>query len=104
VPTGPTTRRASSPGCAGSTPRRTWRRTSLAGPRASTARPCATLRLFGEPTGAQADRGGFSPGIKTIGVQANTSFRGTARVGWVLTLAASAYNLIRLPKLLGALP
>jgi hypothetical protein len=36
--------------------------------------------------------------------QAKTSFRGTGRVGWSLTLAAAAYNLIRLPKLLGALP
>ena len=42
--------------------------------------------------------------IKTIAGQAKTSFRGTARVGWPFTLAAAAYNLIRLPKLLGALP
>ena len=41
--------------------------------------------------------------IKTVAGQAKTSFRGTARVGWSFTLAA-AYNLIRLPKLLGALP
>jgi hypothetical protein len=42
--------------------------------------------------------------IKTIAGQAKTSFRGTGRVGWAFTLAAAAYNLIRLPKLLGALP
>jgi transposase len=42
--------------------------------------------------------------IKTIACQAKTSFRGTARVGWAFALAAAAYNLIRLPKLLGALP
>ncbi len=42
--------------------------------------------------------------IKTIAGQAKTSFRGTARVGWAFTLAAAAYNLIRLPKLLRALP
>jgi hypothetical protein len=42
--------------------------------------------------------------IKTIALQAKTRFRGTARVGWAFTLAAAAYNLIRLPKLLGALP
>ena len=42
--------------------------------------------------------------IKTSAGQAKTSFRGTARVGWAFTLAAAAYNLIRLPKLLGALP
>jgi Transposase DDE domain len=40
--------------------------------------------------------------IKTVAGQAKTSFRGTARVGWAFTLAAAAYNLIRLPKLLGA--
>jgi transposase len=42
--------------------------------------------------------------IKTIALQAKTSFRGTARVGWAFTLAAAAYNLIRLPKLIGGLP
>jgi hypothetical protein len=42
--------------------------------------------------------------IKTIAGQAKTSFRGTARVGWAFTLAAAAYNLIRLPKLLAVLP
>jgi transposase len=38
--------------------------------------------------------------IKMIGGQARTRFRGAARAGWAFTLAASAYNLIRLPKLL----
>ena len=42
--------------------------------------------------------------IKTIAGHAKTSFRGTARLGWAFTLAAAAYNLIRLPKLLGAVP
>ena len=42
--------------------------------------------------------------VKTIAGQAKTNFRGTARVGWAFTLAAAAYNLIRLPKLLGAMP
>jgi hypothetical protein len=42
--------------------------------------------------------------IKTIAGQSKTSFRGTAQVGWAFTRAAAAYNLIRLPKLLGALP
>jgi transposase len=42
--------------------------------------------------------------IKTIAGQAKTKFRGPARVGWSFTLAAAAYNLIRLPKLLAALP
>jgi hypothetical protein len=39
--------------------------------------------------------------MKTIGGQRKTRYRGTPRVGWMFTLAA-AYNLIRLPKLLGA--
>ena len=40
--------------------------------------------------------------IKTIGGQRKTHFRGTPRVDWMFTLAAAAYDLIRLPKLLGA--
>ena len=31
-----------------------------------------------------------------------TRHRGTDRVGWMFTLNAAAYNLVRLPKLLGA--
>ena len=31
-----------------------------------------------------------------------TRHRGTARVGWMFTLTAAAYNLVRLPRLLGA--
>lgn len=33
-----------------------------------------------------------------------TKLRGLARVRWSFTLAAAAYNLIRLPKLIGAMP
>jgi transposase len=40
--------------------------------------------------------------IKTIGGQRKTHFRGTPRVDWMFTLAAAAYDLIRLPKLLDA--
>jgi len=40
--------------------------------------------------------------VKTIARQDQTLFRGTARAGWAFTLAAAAYNLIRLPKLLTA--
>jgi hypothetical protein len=40
--------------------------------------------------------------IKTIGGQAKTHFRGTPRVDWMFTLAAAAYDRIRLPKLLAA--
>ena len=39
--------------------------------------------------------------MKTIGGQRKTRYRGTPRVGWMFTLAAAAYDLIRLPKLLG---
>jgi hypothetical protein len=31
-----------------------------------------------------------------------THHRGLARVGWMSTLTATAYNLVRLPKLVGA--
>ncbi len=42
--------------------------------------------------------------IKTIGGQRKTRYRyrGTPLVGWMVTLSAAAYNLIRLPKLLSA--
>jgi transposase len=42
--------------------------------------------------------------IKTIAGQARTRLRGLERVRWSFTLAAAAYNLIRLPKLMGAAP
>lgn len=38
--------------------------------------------------------------IKTIAGQDKTKFRGRDRVGWAFTLAAAAYDLVRLPKLL----
>jgi transposase len=41
---------------------------------------------------------------KTIGGMAKTKHRGLERVGWQFTFTIAAYNLIRLPKLLGALP
>jgi hypothetical protein len=40
--------------------------------------------------------------MKTIGGQRKTRHRGTPRVGWMFTLPAAAYDLIRLPKRLGA--
>jgi len=39
--------------------------------------------------------------IKTVAGQARTKFRGRERVGWAFAFAAAAYNLARLPKLLG---
>ena len=38
--------------------------------------------------------------IKTVAGQDKTKFRGRDRVGWAFTLAAAAYNLVRLPKLM----
>jgi len=38
--------------------------------------------------------------MKTVGGLRKTRHRGTARVGWMFTLTAAAYNLIRIPKLL----
>jgi Transposase domain (DUF772)/Transposase DDE domain len=42
--------------------------------------------------------------VKIIAGQSKTRFRGLDRVRWHFTLATAAYNLIRLPKLLGAAP
>jgi IS5 family transposase len=39
--------------------------------------------------------------IKTIGGLRKTRHRGRDKVRWAFTLTAAAYNLIRLPKLLG---
>ena len=38
---------------------------------------------------------------KTTAGLRKTRHRGVARVGWIFTLTATAYNLVRLPKLLG---
>ena len=40
--------------------------------------------------------------MKTVGGQRKTRYRGTSRVNWLFTLSAAAYNLIRMPRLLGA--
>ena len=42
--------------------------------------------------------------VKTIAGQSKTKYRGLERARWHFTLAPAAYNLIRLPKLLGAAP
>ncbi len=42
--------------------------------------------------------------IKTVAILRKTRHRGTARVGFMFTLAATAYNLVRIPKLLAAIP
>jgi transposase len=38
--------------------------------------------------------------IKTVGGLRQTRHRGTARVGWMFTFVAAAFNLVRIPKLL----
>jgi len=40
--------------------------------------------------------------IKTVALQRKTRFRGLARVGWMFTLAVSAYNLVRMRNLQAA--
>jgi len=40
--------------------------------------------------------------MKTVAGFRKTKYRGIEKVGWAFTLAAAAYNLIRLPKLLAA--
>ena len=42
--------------------------------------------------------------IKTVAPLRKTRHRGTTRVGFMFTLAAAAYNLVRIPKLLRASP
>lgn len=41
--------------------------------------------------------------IKTVGGLRKARFKGRDKVGWAFALTAAAYNLVRLPKLLGAL-
>jgi transposase len=40
--------------------------------------------------------------LKTIGLQRQAHFRGTARVDWMFTFATAAYNLVRMQRLLPA--
>ena len=42
--------------------------------------------------------------VNTIALQRKTRFRGLERVGWMFTLAASAYNLVRMRNLQVANP
>ena len=38
--------------------------------------------------------------VKTVGALRKTRHRDTARVGWMFTFVAAAYNVVRIPKLL----
>ena len=40
--------------------------------------------------------------MKTVGLMRKTRHRGVARVGWMFTFTAAAYNLVRMRRLLGA--
>jgi IS5 family transposase len=40
--------------------------------------------------------------MKTVAGLRKTKYRGLKKVAWAFTLAAAAYNLIRIPKLIGA--
>jgi hypothetical protein len=40
--------------------------------------------------------------MKTVALQRKTRFRGSERVGWMFTLAAAAYNLVRMRNLQAA--
>ncbi len=39
--------------------------------------------------------------LKTIGLQRQTRYHGTARVAWTFVFATAAYDLVRMAKLLG---
>jgi Transposase DDE domain len=77
------------------------RRISRADAHGSIAGPCATRATWRASARAKRIEQAFA-WVKTIAGQDQTRFRGTARAGWAFTLAAAAYNLIRLPKLLTA--
>lgn len=42
--------------------------------------------------------------IKTVAGLRQTKLRSLPKVGWAFTFAAAAYDLVRLPKLIGAAP
>jgi len=72
------------------------------GKRRKTALDCRTTRHAGYDVSLRIRKRieeGFG-WIKTVAVLRKTRHRGTARVGWMFTLAAAACNLVRLPKLL----
>jgi len=76
------------------------RRTARADAHGSIAGPCATRATWRASARKRIEEA-FA-WVKTIAGQDQTRFRGTARAGWAFTLAAAAYNLIRLPELLTA--
>ena len=76
------------------------RRRSIVSSIPSTTGPFGTKVVI-----SQRIRKGIEEGfgwIKEGALQRRARHRGKERVGWQFTLAAAAYNLIRLPKLLPA--
>jgi hypothetical protein len=70
------------------------------GPRRSTLAPRA-IRVSDQPAEAQAPEEPFGL-AKTIGGLARPMLRGLARLRFTFTLTMAAYDLIRLPRLLGS--
>ena len=95
--------RTSSWSCASGGSRRTSRRTPVADARRSTAaRPATPVTRTSQRARKRIEEAfGW---LKTTAGQARTRLRGVERVRWTFTLAAAAYNLIRLPKLIEASP
>jgi hypothetical protein len=58
-------------------------------------------QLHTQSSDPQTHRGTFGWTTSTGG-RRKTHHRGLARVGWTFTLANTAYNLVRIPKLLAA--
>jgi Transposase domain (DUF772)/Transposase DDE domain len=102
APIGPTIPPIWSWSCASSEPRRTSPRTP--GPALGDRSPHHLARRLPAEQRAQHRIEEVFAWVKTIAGQSKTKHRGLDRVRWHFTLAAAAYNLIRLPKLLGALP
>ncbi len=49
-------------------------------------------------------RSGLLGWMKTVVGLRQTRFRGLAKADWAFIFAAAAYNLVRIPKLIGAAP
>jgi hypothetical protein len=75
--------------------------TPATGARRSTAAPPAIPVTRSAAGGANASRRS-SDGPRRRPDCARPVIAGVARVGWIFALTATAYNLVRLPKLLGA--
>jgi hypothetical protein len=80
---------------------RTWRATTTAGTRPSTAAPPATPVTWSASRIRKRIEEAFG-WAKTVAGLRNARHRGVPKIDWQFTFAMAAYNLVRLPKLLGA--